>query len=990
MEDEDPGLVTPTIVGLTHARFPPSSASSEYRGVGADRHATSPGGPGGVAVVSHIPLAPVVRDGVLGPSPSRDADPRATVDATPRALPVGDDRSVEDERVRERALVTLAESAARHGVSLPQPDGSRTPAAPKPHKMRPIPVSLSPASAPLHRRPRDDTTQRAARDGDGDVTRSRERDASKSKSPALVVSDPAASNARVSQLESDLDAMRTAFVRERSALRDVAERVRRRAEEDVAAARVKFDARVRLLEAERDEALAASAEVEARCEALYADEKALCADEKALCAEDARRAREEAADEIAKEREARARERVAARDALEREKAKTALGTAAERESAARAREEWDREREAWDREREAWDREREAWDREREEWDREREAWDRERESLVARVRDAETRREEEREKWSAVRAFQSAAKAATWERKHKDALDAANEMVEVTRAEAKRELESAETAAKIRFDAAEAAAARRRDAWTRERDEMMARWTRERDEMMARWTRERDALRAEAEAERVVAAAALDDVKEAERARADAVSFADARRVEATAARAAAETARADAERAVLRGREEVDAELRLLRDAHETRVRDAARALEEERRRDAETNAHAVAAAEAGVTAALDEARDAVEAARAETRDAAAAFSLTLTLRAWWMSAKHEGERARRDAVAAAANPKRRALKRETLRRWLDASPKPNDARRARRARVNRLRLVAWLAWRREAPAREARARARAETFARARAFVSETRDASRGGSRVDRRDAIRDASTHRARAGVSQDEGASPEGDDRGVARVETRRRRFSTRDGDVRREATGGAVTRHRQDVVHASVLAQTREYPRERREATVLDVQIRANSSGVVRRRAVAVRRSRGDGVVRQTQTSRDAPTMSRRVANARRRGNSRREQRRKGFQTPRDTSRARVRLRLARGGVRARARGATRARVADAKATRRVLGVVRFRTLSRATSAWAEEAAEARRRRVAVRRCVSRRDRRARRRGPSTRGRANAAPRRI
>ena len=198
----------------------------------------------------------------------------------------------------------------------------------------------------------------------------------------------------------------------------------------------------------------------------------------------------------------------------------------------------------------------------------------------------------------------------------------------------------------------------------------------------------------------------------------------------------------------------------------------------------------------------------------------------------------------------------------------------------------------------------------------------------------------------------------------------MASVETRRRRFSTRDGDVRREATGGAVTRHRQDVVHASVLAQTREYPRERREATVLDVQIRANSSGVVRRRAVAVRRSRGDGVVRQTQTSRDAPTMSRRVANARRRGNSRREQRRKGFQTPRDTSRARVRLRLARGGVRARA--GARARVADAKATRRVLGVVRFQTLSRATSAWAEEAAEARRRRVAVRRCVSRRDRRA------------------
>ena len=154
-------------------------------------------------------------------------------------------------------------------------------------------------------------------------------------------------------------------------------------------------------------------------------------------------------------------------------------------------------------------------------------------------------------------------------------------------------------------------------------------------------------------AEAERVVAAAALDDVKEAGFARADAVSFADARRVEATAARAAAETARADAERAVLRGREEVDAELRLLRDAHETRVRDAARALEEERRGDARTNAHASPPPKPGVTAALDEARDAVEVgARGDAR-AAAAFSLTLTLRAWWMSAKHEGERARRGA-------------------------------------------------------------------------------------------------------------------------------------------------------------------------------------------------------------------------------------------------------------------------------------------------------------------------------------------------
>jgi len=41
---------------------------------------------------------------------------------------------------------------------------------------------------------------------------------------------------------------------------------------------------------------------------------------------------------------------------------------------------------------------------------------------------------------------------------------------------------------------------------------------------------------------------------------------------------------------------------------------------------------------------VAAALGEAAAAVETARDETRDAAAAFSAALTLRAWWMHARH----------------------------------------------------------------------------------------------------------------------------------------------------------------------------------------------------------------------------------------------------------------------------------------------------------------------------------------------------------
>ena len=205
-----------------------------------------------------------------------------------------------------------------------------------------------------------------------------------------------------------------------------------------------------------------------------------------------------------------------------------------------------------------------------------------------------------------------------------------------------------------------------------------------------------------------------------------------------------------------------------------------------------------------------------------------------------------------------MAAAANPKRRALKRETLRRWLDASPKPNDARRARRARVNRLRLVAWLAWRREAPAREARARAAA----------AESRSRAAAARRLGDAQALREG----VRAWIAATRYATHLRTAHARVLAKTRERRLKATIAAWRawrrvaagfRRASetfvargdGRRGTRHRQDVVHASVLAQTREYPRERREATVLDVQIRANSSGVVRRRAVAAPCRGGDAV---------------------------------------------------------------------------------------------------------------------------------------
>ena len=279
-------------------------------------------------------------------------------------------------------------------------------------------------------------------------------------------------------------------------------------------------------------------------------------------------------------------------------------------------------------------------------------------------------------------------------------------------------------------------------------------------RDTMLAQWHNERREARAEVDAAAEVAAAMLESVKydleasraaadilslerdaargaadESERVRAEATAFAESWRAEAEKSRSAADAARDDAERAILAGRAETAAELERLREAHEVRVADASAALEAERRVDAETTAHAVSAAEAGVSAALEEALSAVSDARQDARDAAAAFSVTLVFRAWWLHTKHKGSNAQNDAVQALLMPKRRATRRaclyawfhlashskrlrgaeksvvgkrnrakrrQVLREWLQVSPRVTDVQRARGAwsrRVTRRGFVGW---------------------------------------------------------------------------------------------------------------------------------------------------------------------------------------------------------------------------------------------------------------------------------------------------
>ena len=85
--------------------------------------------------------------------------------------------------------------------------------------------------------------------------------------------------------------------------------------------------------------------------------------------------------------------------------------------------------------------------------------------------------------------------------------------------------------------------------------------------------------------------------------------------------------------------------------------------------------------------------------METARDETRDAAAAFSAALTLRAWWMHARHANGPARAAAVEAMLGPRRRGLAHEVLQAWAMASPAPLRAVRATNWRSTRLQTTGW---------------------------------------------------------------------------------------------------------------------------------------------------------------------------------------------------------------------------------------------------------------------------------------------------
>ena len=202
---------------------------------------------------------------------------------------------------------------------------------------------------------------------------------------------------------------------------------------------------------------------------------------------------------------------------------------------------------------------------------------------------------------------------------------------------------------------------------------------------------------LRDESDAHRRRAREAREVAAEAESIRAEAVASAEAWRKEADLARAFAESARVDAEATLASERAAINEELAAMRAAHEVRVLNARRDLEEERARDAEKTSNAVAAAEDGVAAAL--ARASASIARE-----AAAFSTALTLRAWWFHAKYRGSNAvgPNAAVDALVGARNRAVSRAAVREWFHVASTSRKVPGAVRAYERRLVQSAWIAW------------------------------------------------------------------------------------------------------------------------------------------------------------------------------------------------------------------------------------------------------------------------------------------------
>ena len=306
----------------------------------------------------------------------------ASDSATPAAghaeLASGVDPSA-SESARREALRALAATAAARGIPLRVRDGSRTSSVSKSAHghgaSSPSAFDASP-TAPRRRLALADPVEGASANPfrrSGRAKETKETD-------------------RAEALEAELKFLRRSFERERDALCDVAEKVKRRAAEETADAEARFAARARVLEnekealvAERDAAVQKSTELEAAASSMGQKCERLFAGERAQCAVDVENTRAEAAEEIARREAVWARERAAL--------AETAVKKTKEEATATfeAARSQWTRQKERLETDLSA------AETRRAEELAEAESRRLADREALEARLKDAEARRAEE-----------------------------------------------------------------------------------------------------------------------------------------------------------------------------------------------------------------------------------------------------------------------------------------------------------------------------------------------------------------------------------------------------------------------------------------------------------------------------------------------------------------------------------------------------------------------------------------------------------------
>ena len=588
----------------------------------------------------------------------------------------------------------MAKAAAKHGIPLRQADGSVTPSTPKPERLRPIPTPAGNPAAYLstaQRRPptlappiptqlaRARSPATAAAGGSsaglpdasialaaGDPSRAENRKGDKKVSKDSLAL--AASRERVRELEAQVAAMRESFVRERAALRDVAERVQRKAEDDISETTISFLAQKHKLEEERDAAQAAFAEVEQTCEARWADERAQNAAEVV-------KARDDAAAELAKAAEVWRRERELLRESTEREKAQTAREREQHEASAARSLAEWERERT-----------------------------------SLVAQLEETAAQWKAEHKKLVAANAFQKAADAIVWEKKVAKARDEAETRVAQARDEGEAKLRRANEEAERRVAevvrerglalgsrASNESARRRRASASRSRVVHQA--------QMEDANRKLETAREESKKHAAARDEARSAADEAERTRGEAVRFADEWRSEAKAAREYAET-RARGRRARgrrrARGGQRVSSRLCARRTRRGFRRRRSSSSQRSGvRRRDEWRQSRTRRRRRARITS--EEASASVDAARAETPTPLAAFAIGARPAQLVDVGASKGEGAREAAVARAEA--RRGGGMRARRFWRGATIRRDSyVRELRRARPGRRAEAVPRTWRR----------------------------------------------------------------------------------------------------------------------------------------------------------------------------------------------------------------------------------------------------------------------------------------------